>query len=369
MDNLNVITAEDSEHWDDIVRSFKNYDVYYLSGYSKAFKLHGDGEPTLFYYENHNIRAMNVVMKRDIEKDERFSGKLPENSYFDMTTPYGYGGFLIEGKATEDSLRHLDAEYSALCKSKSIISEFVRFHPLLKNSEILEGVYDISMLGKTISMNLDSKENILSGMTSRDRGKVRKVQKLGGEIFWGRDAELYREFIQLYNVTMDKNNAKNYYYFGQDFYDSILKDLKYNALMFYAVYQGKKIAMSIILLANQQMHYHLGASDIDYRHLAPTNFLFYETACWGCENGYKTFHLGGGLGSSEDSLYKFKSAFNRKSDNTFAIGRKIFDEEKYEELINMRKSEVLRTCDAKNSTELSADADTDYFPKYRAEFN
>ena len=65
----------------------------------------------------------------------------------------------------------------------------------------------------------------------------------------------------------------------------------------------------------------LVSSDREYQHFAPTNLLLYEVACWGCENGYKTFHLGGGLDSKEDSLYKFKSAFNRNSDNTFSIGR------------------------------------------------
>jgi len=39
--------------------------------------------------------------------------------------------------------------------------------------------------------------------------------------------------------------------------------------------------------------------------------LLYEAACWGIENGYKTFHLGGGLGSREDSLYQFKKDLTR----------------------------------------------------------
>lgn len=45
---LTVYTIEQAEAWDDLVRTFSNYDVYYLSGYVKAFQLHGDGEPLLF---------------------------------------------------------------------------------------------------------------------------------------------------------------------------------------------------------------------------------------------------------------------------------------------------------------------------------
>ena len=69
---LNVYSLEETEKWDEVVHSFAQSDVYYLSGYVKAFALHGDGEPMLFYYENDSVRGINVVMKRDIASDERF---------------------------------------------------------------------------------------------------------------------------------------------------------------------------------------------------------------------------------------------------------------------------------------------------------
>lgn len=351
---LSIINIDDLNKWDKIVRGFNDYDVYYLSNYTKAFQSHGDGEPLLFYYEDRNIKAMNVVMKRDIAKDKKFSGKLQENSYFDITTPYGYGGFLIEGEVTQDSLKCLDDEYSSLCKREGIISEFVRFHPVLNNSGIVEGVYDISKLGKTITLKLESQEQIWGDLTPKNRNVIRKSKKSGVEIYWGRSAALYNEFVGLYNTTMDKDNVTDYYYFGEEFYKSVLHDLKFNSMMFYAIYQQKIIAMSMFLYANQQMHYHLSASDREYQSLAPTNLLLYETACWGCENGYNTFHLGGGLGSKEDSLFKFKKAFNRNSDSTFSIGRKIFNEEKYNELITIRR------------TKNNFDIKTSFFPKYHA---
>lgn len=353
--NLSVVKFDEleKEKWDQIVKGFKDYDIYYLSDYVKAFNIHGDGEPMLFYYEDESIKAMNVVMKRDISLDKRFAGKIPSDTYFDTTTPYGYGGFLIEGKITEDSLKNLDNEYSSLCKKEGIISGFVRFHPVLKNGEDLESIYDITTLGKTITVDLYSREQVWNNLTSKNRNMIRKANKSGVEIFWGRDPDLFDKFIGLYNATMDKDNATEYYYFGEEFYKSVLNDLKYNSLMFYAVYSHKIISMSIVMFANKQMHYHLSASDKEYQHFAPTNLLLYEAACWGSENGFKTFHLGGGLGSNEDSLYKFKKAFNRGSDTNFSIGRKIFSEEKYNELVEIR------------SNNINFNRETLYFPAYR----
>jgi hypothetical protein len=352
---LSIFTIEEENKWDNIVKSFRNYDVYYLSSYVKAFQIHGDGDPLLFYYEDNNNRAINVVIQRDISKDKCFENKISEGLYYDITTPYGYGGFLIEGEASFDlNLNNFNEEYSSYCKRNGIVCEFVRFHPILKNTKHIENFYDITQLGKTVSIKLETKEQIWSDLTSKNRNMIRKALKEGVEIFWGRSYELYKEFIPLYNATMDKDYAREYYYFGENFYNSIINDLKYNSLMFYAIYKKKIISMSIVLFANQQMHYHLSASDKEYQNLAPTNLLLYEAASWGCVNGYNSFHLGGGLGGYEDSLYKFKSAFNRNADTSFSIGRKIFDIEKYNELVNIRSFSNENICNNR------------YFPLYRA---
>jgi lipid II:glycine glycyltransferase (peptidoglycan interpeptide bridge formation enzyme) len=350
---LSVITLEKSHKWDSIVKSFNSYDVYYLSGYTKAFELHGDGEPILIYYEDEEIRAINVVMKRDINNDKNFRGQFDSQLLFDITTPYGYGGFIIEGLLNNISLCNLDNEYSTYCRSNNIISEFVRFHPVLKNNKTNVEIYEVIDLGKTITIDLISKEQIWKDFSSKNRNVIRKAIKSGVEIFWGRSPELIDDFIPLYNATMNKDNAIDYYYFNREFYMSILENLKYNSLIFYAVYDQKIISMSIILFGNNNMHYHLSASIREYQSLAATNLLLYEAACWGCENGYKTFHLGGGLGSREDGLYKFKKAFNKNSETYFSIGKKIFNQEKYDELTKKQ---------LEKNNEI---VDESFFPQYR----
>ena len=81
---LEVLNLNEAVKWDAIVSSFADYDVYYLSGYNKGFMIHGDGEPLLFSYYDDNIRAINVVFKRDISNCEYFENKLEKNRYFDF---------------------------------------------------------------------------------------------------------------------------------------------------------------------------------------------------------------------------------------------------------------------------------------------
>lgn len=357
MKKIEIIKINDSEKWDKNVKKISNYDVYYLSSYAKGFMAHGDGEPFLVYYEDDSIRAINVVMERDIARDQIFQGLLPEKTYYDFATPYGYGGFLIDGEATEEKLGIMEKEYCSLCKDLGVVSEFVRFHPILKNDERLDNIYDISRLGKTISMDLKTVDVICNNLTSENRNMIRKAKKSGVEIFWGRSLELFEKFKVIYDSTMTAINAKSYYFFEKEYYQCFLKELKYNALVFYALYKGQIIAMSIILLCNKKMHYHLSGSVNEYRHLAPTNLLLYEAALWGYENGFETFHLGGGLGSHEDSLYKFKKSFNKKTCNTFSMGKKIFDGTAYDFLVSKR-SNLMKLCK-------KVDDDLDFFPKYR----
>ena len=344
---LTVLTTEQLEKWDSIVRSFNEYDVYWLSGYVKAFQIHGDGDPLLFYYQSDSTRGINVVMKRDVAKDVKFQGIIEDGKFFDFSTPYGYGGWLIEGLETEELFR----QYNDWNEKNGIISEFVRFHPMKKNHEACREFYEVVQLGEVVHMDLSSPEYIWENIISKNRNMIRKAIKSGIKIYNGRFPEIYTKFRTIYNETMDKDDAEEYYYFEESFYESVLNDLPQNAQVFWADKDGKAIAASIMLATNGRMNYHLSGSLREFSSLAPTNLLLYEAALWGCANGYRTLYLGGGVGSGEDSLFKFKRAFYKGELNRFYIGKKIFIQRKYDELLNVR-------------TEIES---RNYFPKYRGE--
>lgn len=337
---FSVLTMDEHMKWNTIVQGFEKYDIYYLANYTKAFKVHGDGEPTLFHYESGDIKAINVVMKRDIAVDQKFKGKLPARTYYDFTTPYGYGGFLIEGTITTSAVQALADEYSAYCKEAGIVSEFVRFHPLLQNAKTAKNFYEVEQLGKTITVPLTPLHSIWENLRNNKKRWVKKAREAGVEVHSGREPELFQEFKHMYEQTMKKNNAQDYYYFSEAFYESVLHDMPDHSRIFYALYKGRKIAMVLVIYENRQMHHHLSASEEAFSHLAPTNLLMYEIACWGSEHGFESFHMGGGVGSKEDSLYQFKEGFNKNSDTYFLIGKKIFNEDVYDYLMEMRRREV-----------------------------
>jgi hypothetical protein len=334
-----------SAEWDGIVKTFANWDVYYLSGYVKAFQIHGDGDPYLFYYEENGLRAIYVYMRRETA--------LP--GLYDSVTPYGYGGVLFEGNDLEENRKAFWGAYVSKMQDEHIVDNFVRYHPVLKNAAPMKDVSNVIDLGHTIAMDLTSPEIIWDNIVSKNRNMIRKAEKNGITIEHGQGMELMDQFIEIYNATMRKDNAEEYYYFKRPFYESIDRDLKDNYEMFYAMYEGRPIAMSLMIFANGRLNYHLSGSDIEYRNLAPSNLLLYKTALWGCEQGFKTFHMGGGVGSGEDGLYKFKAAFNKLSDYQFSIGKQVFNQEKYDDLVRIRRE-----------SDPNFDETSHFFPLYRS---
>ena len=94
---IREIQIHERELWDATVKDFENYDVFYLNGYAQAFEDEGEGRPALIYTEWGETRGINVILKRDIAECPFFQGILEKKRYFDLSSPYGYGGFLFKG--------------------------------------------------------------------------------------------------------------------------------------------------------------------------------------------------------------------------------------------------------------------------------
>lgn len=353
---IKIIPISESKHWDRVVADFPNSDVYYHRGYVEGFQRHGDGEPMLILYESDTCRGLCVMMKRDVADDDHFKSLIPHGKYYDVVTPYGYGGFIFDRTPGPEDMARINDELWERLASDGVVAAFFRFHPVLANASDSKGILDVIDLGHTIAIDLTSPELIWENIISKNRNMIRKAEKSGVEIRHGKGMDLLTEFKEIYEETMRHDNAEPYYFFGQDFYESIDADLRDNYEVFYAVLEGKIISIAIMLFSRKQMHYHLSGSRFEYRRFAPSNLLLYKAALWGYEQRFKTFHLGGGVGSGEDNLLKFKAAFNRNSDFRFSIGKKIINPTAYDHLTALRDF---------TPDELSG---LSFFPVYRAKY-
>lgn len=333
---MKIFTPQTPEAWDAYVRSFSRWDVYYLCEYAVSLHLHGDGSPMLLWFEYGTERMCYVVMRRDIADDPRFHGRLSAGELYDLETPYGYGGPLTDAPLSPQAQQTFMEELKAYCLEQHIVTQFLRFHPLLDNHGVVRSMVDTRYLRDTIYMDTASPELIFANMDGKNRNMVRKAQRSGVTVRSAPMAE-YAAFLDLYRQTMDKHDADDYYTFGTPYFDYLRDHLSAHAFLLYAETEDKPISAAIFFHTNGTMHYHLAGSDAAYRNLAAGNLLLYEAALWGSAHGIKKLHLGGGM-APDDSLFGFKKQFNKNGRRGFWVGRSIFDPAAYQKLLALRKA-------------------------------
>ncbi|WP_218143811.1 hypothetical protein [Planococcus faecalis] len=230
---LSIIDFQDNQKWDEVVKSFENYEVNYLNGYVNAFYRQGDGEPLLVYYNDNETRAINVIMKRDISKIEDLTNKIPANTWFDLSTPYGYGGFLIEGKNYEK----VNKAYEKYCKEEGFICEFVRFH--LINEYHLKYNGEIETNTRNVVRDLEVPLDLMfMDFEHKVRKSIKKANKAELEIEVDLDGKRLNEFLSIYYGTMDRSNANKTFYYPKEFFENLNK-MENNFVYLHVWYQKK----------------------------------------------------------------------------------------------------------------------------------
>ncbi len=326
--------VRDREEWNRLVKGFPDWDVYYLYEYARSLEIHGEGMPVLLYWKGTKMELCYVIMLQDIAGFGGFFGSLVEKEYFDMTTPYGYGGPLVKGEISEGELSRFVKDLTEECNKRKIVSQFFRFDPFVGQQDAFFEMFEARSLKNTVYMDLESEDIIWGNMDPKNRNMVRKARKNGVQIF-SDSGEHLEEFIGIYNETMQRNRAEEFYYFGRDYFEYLQQEFSDHMVYFYAVYEQMIISASMFFYNSQFMHYHLSGTLWEYKKLASVNLLLHEAALWGSRRGIRKLHLGGGM-EKDDSLYGFKKQFNRNGALPFTIGRTVFDQNAFQELVRKR---------------------------------
>ncbi len=299
--------AEQRQKWRRLIDSFENIDVFYYPEYCKLFELHGDGKPYLFVYMDpyYNL-VIYPFLKRSLK------GFLIDTNnnlnLFDITSPYGYSGYICnnENLNMEDFL-NIFHDY---CKENNIISEFIRFNPLLSNVSFSPKKLNFFLERQTVVIDLrKSKEDIWSSFKSNCRRNIKKALKSNVSIVLDDNLKDIDTFYNIYTITMQRLNAVPYYYFSRNWFYALKELLKDNVVIFHAKHEGKIINSALFIYNAKYIHYFLGGSLSEKNEYRGNNLLFYEATLWAKERGLQLFHLGGGY-QPNDSLARFKESFS-----------------------------------------------------------
>jgi Acetyltransferase (GNAT) domain len=290
--------------WDKLLARLGCADAYLLRAYVEASCVLDPGEPVLLEHDG-------VVMACIVRA-------IPGTDAYDVITPYGYGGPVGKGD--------FHGAYERWCAGRTIVSTFVRFHPLYENHR--DAPY-ASFASATVGWPLEG--DLLAGMHGKHRNVVRKAQREGVAVDVTAAPEDLSAFVALYEQTMERQEAAGYYFFPPAYWE-LLTALEGNLVRFDSLADGEVVASALCLRGDRWLHYHLGATANSARDLGASNLLLYTAALWGQTQGLEEFHLGGGAGAKEDSLYAFKQRFSPNGRREFWVGKLVHDEEAYRRL-------------------------------------
>ncbi|MET0167735.1 MAG: GNAT family N-acetyltransferase, partial [Vicinamibacterales bacterium] len=247
------------------------------------------------------------------------------------------------------------AETQAVWCGQAAVSAFTRFHPILKNQQLVPGADGIHPVGTTVSMDLR--------MTSAEV-MLMYPRVLRQEIQAGRRAGLRTEedrswaelptFARLYHETMARNRADSTYLFAMEDLARLHSNLGEGARLLLTRLGDEIVAGGIFLISGSWVHAHLVGTASKHRQLSPLKVLLDDARSWAAEAGAVRLHLGGGRGGRNDSLLAFKARFSPDR-HDFAVGRWVLDAIGYEALLRLRATHLG-----------DQPVDGEFFPAYRA---
>lgn len=326
-------------------------DIYFQKEYGIINELIEEGTSHIFECNTEYGKISNLFILREIPE------KIEGVQYYDIVSPYGYGGPVIMNCRDEDKASLLECyrgEFEQYCRKHNIVSEFVRFHPIVGNGVDFQGIYNSECIRQTVGTNLRDFDNPVQEEFSKScRKRIRRALRDGITYRVIKSPEDLHSFKEIYYATMERNEAKDYYYFSDVYFEQCLSSFREHILLVEAVYEDKVIAAGFYFVWDKVIHIHLSGTLSEYLYLSPAYILRYAVTLWGKENGYELIHHGGGRSNaSDDSLYTFKKQFGEKTSFDFYVGRKIWNQEIYDEL-----------CERKNKKPTA----NGYFPRYREE--
>lgn len=341
-----LLVGAGSTAWDDALGRLR-HDVYHLPGYGRVDAGPGE-EPVAFVHREGDSVFLLPLVLRPIE----------DSTLRDARSPYGYPGPVSNVPAG-----HPDAEafwhraglaLTATLREAGVIACFVRLNPLLEvPTEALARTGEVVVHGNTVAVDLtQTPEELWSATRSNHRRQINRARRDGVTTSiddWSR----LPDFIAIYHETMKRVGATDFYFFDDAYFAALRTELPENVHLVVAEHEGEALAGGLFFACDGITQYHLGATRDDALARQPMKLVQSDAMAWARERGDRAFHLGGGLGGTDDPLFHFKAGFSSWH-LPFGTWRVVTDPDSY-----------ARLC-AERSPGVDPSALSSFFPAYRS---
>ena len=331
---MSLEKIKDKQKWDELLLEIGCFDTYHTFDYHNAHSVPDAGKPVMFV----NRDGGDVIA---IPLLERSFG----NNEFDLTSVYGYAGPISNSFNKDKIIAMYTDLVNDLSHLTNYISLFSRVNSLTGLKPLFRDIYHYS--GQTVIINLGpSDKDQVSDYNRSTRYDINKLRKSGFVCKFVNPEGNIDPFIDIYNSRMKSIHADDYYLFNKSYYLNLFSNNLAKIKMVHCELDGQIACVGIFFFCNNIVQYHLGANTKAFFKSSPTKIMLDFVREYASNRSYKYFHLGGGLGGNDDSLYQFKKGFSSQTMD-FYVMKEILNKGVYKHLSKEKSS-------------------SDYFPLYRS---
>lgn len=335
-----------------------DHDVFHLPEYVAYAARQAGGEPAAFFAEEAAGWLLIPTIIRPI--DRSLTGDLG-HSASDAISPYGYPSPLTSLPAEPDGPaqafldRALDAYVAALGK-QGVVCAFIRLHPLLPVPlAALRRVGTVVNHGDTVHVDLALSDDEMWRQTRRGhRVDVLAAKRQGQVVRIDERWDRFNDFVAIYDQTMRRLEADDFYRFSRDDFGRLIRALGDRIHLSVVELDGVVVCSGLVTEVGGFVQTFLGGTKDGCLSLSPNKTRIDFLRSWAKARGNRVLHLGGGVGGSEDALFRFKAGFSHRR-SPFLTWRVVADEQAYRRLVT--------DWEARHGA--SADGADGFFPAYR----
>jgi hypothetical protein len=293
------LIGPDDSRWRDALRGISP-DFYHQPGFAAVSARHEGGEAVALHSTSGGRTTLVPLILRPTPDGAR-----------DATSPQGYPGALVRPTQDPESLAEALLAGVDLLRARRVVSLYVRLHPLM-NADPPDGVGEIVRHPDTVLIDLSLSYEVLWRQTrQRFRTQINSAIRAGHVIRVDSDDRSLAAFKDLYRSTLQRRSASPAFDYSDEYFEG-LRDVLGPAFQIAVVeVHGEPAAAGLYIESGGIVHLHLAGSDRRFDHAHPTKLMYHRMREWAKSRGNRWMLLGGGRGTSDDTLLHFKAGFSR----------------------------------------------------------
>ena len=326
---------KDYKVWYNFLEDLKeeDLDICYTPDYLSLFT-NSDVQGNLFIYKRNNNIWCLPILKKKILFDKEFS------SYFDIETPYGYGGPICN-TGNYDFNKDANDQFINWCKNQKVVSFLLKLNPFVFNqNKYLIKFRNFSEFDRIIvSANFEKEQNIENIIKSKVKNEINKAKKNGVSIITDINDKNFDDFRNIYLENMSDKKTSKFYFFDNNFFLKLKKLCKKYGILVISKHKKETLGASIFLNFKKRSIYFLSASKKTKFSTGIVNLMIYEACKIITKNKIKLVNFGGGRSKeTNDTLYLFKKKMGNDL-RKFNIVKFVNNKEIYTRILSKFKSQ------------------------------